>query len=119
MRALLVLFALAGCFTLARASSPSEMSEISCDALELGELLEFTYHGDRRLVEVHVVGETKDGVSLVRAWQINGPGDDPEGWRSFHTNEISDAVVRDALSGAPRPGYNIIDPAIFAVDCKV
>ena len=119
MRLLLPLPMLLSCIAAACASPSSDVSELACNALESGVLFEVVYHGDKRLVEVHVVGETKDGIALIRVWQIEGPGDEPEGWRSFHPNEISDATVREEASNAPRPDCNPIDAAIVEVDCKV
>jgi hypothetical protein len=106
-------------FSDARATSDIDVSGVACEALELGELLVINYHGSFRLLEVHVVGQTKEGIALIRAWQIKGPGDDPEGWRSFHANEISEVLIQDEESKAPRLGYNSSDPAITEIQCRV
>ena len=45
---------------------------MACEALRKRRCLAVSYHGFARVVEVHVVGRTREGVEIMRSWQVSG-----------------------------------------------
>lgn len=92
-----------------------------CSAIESGKRIEFSYHGQLRIVEAHTAGHSKDNRQIMRAWQVRGGSvsGSRTPWRIFHLDEISNADIIDEKSEAPRPGYRRGDPAIFRIVCEI
>lgn len=88
--------------------------DAACSALRQRRVLELTYEGRGRSVEVHAVGYSKIGHPVMRVWQLSGQttvGEQP-GWRLMRLDEVTDAALSDEPSSAPRPGYKPGDPAL-------
>jgi len=47
-------------------------TQVACDALRSGQVLELRYDGYSRSVEVHAVGFTKEDNPVMRVWQVSG-----------------------------------------------
>jgi hypothetical protein len=94
---------------------------IACQALRSGKCLSVEYHGFARVVEVHVVGKTRDGDWTMRAWQTSGgsQSNEPVGWKMMKLDEVTSPKITAKRSQAPRPDYNPDDPAIVDAVCKV
>ena len=92
-----------------------------CDAVSNARYLELSYGGHARVVEVHIVGTSRDGEALMRVWQVRGGSvsGEPAGWKMFHLDRVTAMRLTDEPSRAPRPGYQRNDPAIVRVICQV
>ena len=77
-------------------------------------MLDLQYDGFSRSVEVHVVGYSKTGEALMRAWQTRGGSESGErvGWKLMRLTEASGAAISDEPSQAPRSGYKRRDSAM-------
>jgi hypothetical protein len=86
----------------------------ACEAMEKNRCLELRYDGFHRLVEVHAVGQTREGHWVVRAWQISGGSvsNEPVGWKLLRLDEAYAAMVTHHRSWAPREGYKPGDRAM-------
>ncbi|HEX8570757.1 MAG TPA: hypothetical protein VF699_12675 [Caulobacteraceae bacterium] len=95
--------------------------ETACEALRRKRLLELTYDGYTRSLEVHAVGWSKDGHALMRAWQVQGgsAGGEASGWKLMRLEEASAARVLDRPSEAPRKGYKRGDAAMSRIVCEL
>lgn len=95
--------------------------ELPCEALRLGRCLEVRYDGYVRIVEVHVVGFSRDGHGLMRVWQIRGGSvsGEPAGWKLLRLEEVVSYGITSIPSKAPRPGYSNVDPAMPLIECQV
>ena len=91
-----------------------------CQALAAGKLLEVIYDGYVRAVEVHAVGETKDGNAIMRVWQVRGGSNSGErqGWKLLRLDEARGGQMLDERSQAPRPGYRRNDAAMASIACQ-
>jgi hypothetical protein len=89
-------------------------SSVPCGALELGKRLQLVYDGLTRVVEVHVVGTSKDGNWIMRVWQVRGGSlhNEPTDWKVLRLDKCSGAQLIDEKSEAPREGYKRRDPAM-------
>lgn len=94
---------------------------IACDALRGGKCLELRYDGFARVVEVHAVGTTQEGNSIMRVWQIRGGSNSGEraGWKLMRVDEAFSAHVIDEASNAPRTGYKRGDKAMEFISCQI
>ena len=95
--------------------------QVACEALRSGHVLELTYVGYSRSVEVHAVGFTKEDNPVMRAWQVSGGNvsNEPAGWKLLRLDEATEAVVTQQRSLAPRPGYEPGDPIIQQMTCQL
>ena len=91
--------------------------QVACDAIREGKVLRLNYDGFSRDLEVHAVGYTKDGVAIMRVWQISGGSVSNErtGWKLMHIGEARSAELSESESGAPRAGYKRGDKAISRI----
>lgn len=80
---------------------------LACDALKSGLRVQFTYSNALRIVEVHSAGYSKDNRPVILGWQVSGgsKSGNPSPWRNFYLDEVSNGVVLDEKSQAPRQGY--------------
>jgi hypothetical protein len=95
--------------------------DAACQALRTGKVLELSYGGAMRSVEVHAVGYTRQGHSLMRVWQVRGAIDGREsvGWKLIRFDEGFTAEVSDERSAAPRRRYKRGDRAMARIVYEV
>ncbi|MGO8044953.1 hypothetical protein ACC713_18790 [Rhizobium johnstonii] len=91
-----------------------------CDALVKGLCLELRYDGFSRVIEVHAVGTTQDGNSIMRVWQVRGGsnGGERQGWKLMRLDEAFSTHVINEKSEAPRTGYKRGDKLWPTYDAK-
>lgn len=96
-------------------------ASIACEALRTRSVLALRYNGHDRLVEVHVVGISRDRHEIMRAWQISGGSVSGHvvGWKMILLANATEARVTKQRSRAPRPDYNPEDPAMIRIICQV
>jgi len=96
----------------------AELRGITCRAIALARCIILDYHGQQRLLEVHIVGETTVGALAISGYQI-GTDAKSTGWRRLRFDDIAAIALGDRQSLAPRPGYNRDDPGFAVVYCRV
>lgn len=77
--------------------------------------LKFTYNGHERIVEPHALGESWQGNTVLRCWQVAGGSDSnkPVGWHLFKLNSIEGEVKTvQQIAELPRKGYKMGDSAM-------
>lgn len=78
--------------------------------------VEFTYNDEKRVVEPHVVGLTKDNRLMVRGYQVDGKSSSGRAlpcWGLFEVSNIKNLVLTDRRFGVRLiEGYNSKDPVI-------
>jgi hypothetical protein len=96
-------------------------TEIACDALRSQRRLELRYDGFVRIVEVHAVGVTKDGRSIMRVWQVDGgsSGNERTGWKLLRIDEASGMKLTEQRVEGPRDGYKRGDRAMSRIICEL
>jgi hypothetical protein len=92
-------------------------SNMAIDAMQRGLVLRLCYPGYDRLVEVHAVGFTFKGQSLIRCWQVagRGPKGPDSGAKLLVLDEILSAAITLIPSEAPRPGYRRGDKSMAII----
>lgn len=97
------------------------LNSVWCNAIRAHNCLELQYDGFSRVVEVHAVGVSKDGIEIARVWQTRGGSNSNEstGWQLLRLDEASSADVINEKSEAPRPGYKRGDPAMSRISFQV
>ncbi len=97
------------------------LNSVWCNALRAHNCLEVQYDGFSRVVEVHAVGVSKDGIAIARVWQIRGGSNSNEftGWKLLRLDEARSANVINEKSEAPRPGYKRGDAAMSRIACQL
>jgi hypothetical protein len=95
--------------------------ELARQALERGVCLELQYDGFVRVVEVHAVGSSKAGFTIMRVWQLSGGSAHAEstGWKLMRLDDATCVSLTALESQAPRPGYKKGDRAMSRVLCEV
>ncbi len=93
----------------------------ACIALREGKRVELRYDGFMLIVEVHAVGVSKDGIDIMRVWQVRGGkiGAEQVGWKLVRLIEAKTAIVLGEKSKAPRPGYARDDRAMRYIRCQL
>lgn len=96
-------------------------TDMACAALQDGRVLEITYNGLPRRVEVHAVGVTKSGAVVMCCWQTDGGSSSGEqvGWKLMTLDDITAARISDESSGGPRPGYRRGDSRMTRIICEL
>lgn len=94
--------------------------ETACQALRASKVVELSYDGFSRTVEIHAVGYTKQDKPIMRVWQLSGGSASGErvGWKLLRLEDAIAAVVTEVTSQAPRAGYRRGDPAMSRIVCE-
>lgn len=94
-----------------------ERASLVLEALDNFHLLEFEYHGKRRVVRPFILGACNERV-MLSAVQVEG--DSPSGWKTFCLDEMSDIQLRDeTFDPRKQPDYNPWDPLFNRVFAQV
>jgi hypothetical protein len=69
--------------------------------------VQFIYDHAMRVVEIHCVGYAKEDRPMLLAWQVRGGSKsrNPNPWRNFYLDQISEFLILEERSEAPRDGY--------------
>lgn len=91
--------------------------DISTEALRQKKRLQLNYGGHRRTVEVHTIGTSKKGKTIIRVWQTEGESVSGEstGWRLLNLDKATELALTEEASAAPRLGYKKGDPAMAEI----
>jgi len=94
-----------------------DFNKIAIKAMQEGKRVSLSYHGEKRLVEVHALGLSRKSKPCVRVYQVIGGSvfSDTTGWKMMLLSDIEDAKITDELSAAPRPGYHPGDRGMSAI----
>ena len=94
--------------------------DTACQALRTRKVLELSYDGFNRAVEVHAVGWTRAGHPIMRAWQLSGgsASGERQGWKLMRLDEARGAQLLEGPSAAPRKGYKRGDAAMSRIVCE-
>lgn len=85
----------------------------------LTHIMSFDYDDKPRYVEVHAVGNTSKG-QVLRGWQTAGESSRPlPCWALFSLDKMSNIIVTDIRSQAPRPGYAMHDKQMTTILAQV
>jgi hypothetical protein len=97
------------------------VSDIACQALKAGKVLELRYNGFSRCVEVHAVGTSKAGNLVMSCWQTRGGSttNEPVGWKLMKLEDVQSAAISDESSQAPRTGYKRGDSRMPTIICEL
>lgn len=97
------------------------ISDVACQALRTGKVLELSYDGFNRSVEVHAVGMSRAGIPIMCCWQTRGgsTSDERVGWKLMKLDEVQSAVISDEPSQAPRAGYRPGDSRMSRIFCEL
>lgn len=84
------------------------------EAIHCGRCLRLTLAEGEYLVEPHVLGRSRSGKTLLRAYQLRGPNRAKQTmrWKLFELKNIKHAVEVDDRFCSPRPGYRSNDPTM-------
>ena len=96
-------------------------TDIACEALKTGKVLELRYDGYSRSVKVHSVGYTKTNHAVMPVWQIHGGSASSErrGWMLMRLDEATSARVSEEESLASRLDYKPGGKAMAWMVCKL
>lgn len=97
------------------------MNKTICQAIQEMKLLEFTFHGHRRVVEPHTHGIDRKGRESLSAYQVSGTsgsGGVPD-WRLFRTSEISFLTLSQQKFSNRRSGYKKGDSRMSRIFCEL
>jgi hypothetical protein len=66
-------------------------TQVACDALRSGHVLQLRYDGYTREVEVHAIGFTKENNAVMRVWQVAGGSvsNEPVGFKLLRLDEAT------------------------------
>jgi hypothetical protein len=81
------------------------------EAIRTGHRVRLSLVEGEYLVEPHVLGRTKKGKTLLRAFKLRGPGSTAP-WKVFDLERIHSVRKMPARFRTPRAGYNPDDPAM-------
>ena len=84
------------------------------EAIRRGHRLKLSLAEGDYVVEPHVLGRTRSGKTLLRAYQLRGP-DRPnktKPWKLFDLDRIQHAVEAGERFANPRAGYKPDDPTM-------
>ncbi|HEY6640850.1 hypothetical protein [Povalibacter sp.] len=97
------------------------MNPLICDAIRNRNLLQFEYHGLRRIVAPYCHGVSARGSEVLRAVQVRGSSKSGGlGFGKLWTvDAMKNATVLDETFGADDPDYNPDDSAMKSIHCRV
>jgi hypothetical protein len=95
--------------------------QTACESLRAGKLLSVMYDGYSRAVEVHAVGVSKAGHTIMRVWQVRGGSvsNEPVGWKLLRLDEARGFGMLHDDSLAPRNGYKRGDKDMVRIICQL
>jgi hypothetical protein len=89
------------------------MNDDIVSAIRNGNLVEFHYEGEVRIVEPHCYGVTTAGNEGLRAYQTGGYSSTGKfGWKLYDLGKADDIIVNDDTFEGPRNGYKKGDSAM-------
>jgi hypothetical protein len=95
--------------------------ELICEAIRKRALLEFFYHGRRRVVAPYCCGISRRGVDVLRAVQVRG--ESASGGLGFGklwtVADITDLRMLDVVFTPNDPDYNPHDSAMTRIYCGI
>ncbi len=97
------------------------MRDLICTAIAKRRLLTFRYQGFERVVEPHLLGETRAGHDVLLAWFLRGYSESEggAGWRSYRLSEMGSICLLDETFDRSRPGYNLNEESMLQIHCKL
>lgn len=92
-----------------------------CEAIKTRSIVEFDYHGEKRIVEPHCHGISKKGNEILRGYQIGGGtvSGDPSNWRLFNIEDVINLKITDETFDGPRTDYNPNDKGMASICCRL
>ena len=83
------------------------------EAIRSGHRLKLSLADGEYIVEPHVLGRNRRGRTLLRAFQLRGPGRPHKSpWKLFDLDRIEHAVEAGDRFQNPRSGYKPNDPTM-------
>ena len=96
------------------------MAGIICDAIDQMRLIEFTYHGNQRVVEPHTFGNDTKGHDALRAFQVGGYSSSGSyDWKMFHTSDMMNVRISEQSFSSARPKYRRGDSGFDTIYCQL
>ncbi|KYK38438.1 MAG: hypothetical protein AYK18_17155 [Theionarchaea archaeon DG-70] len=97
------------------------MNQMICSAIRSRNAIHFYYNGGFRTAEPFCHGASKNGIELLRAYQVEGHSEsgNPAGWKLFRVEKIQHLTVTDNHFKGTRPLYNPDDSAMKVIYCRV
>ena len=96
-------------------------AELICEAIRKRALLEFHYHGRRRVVAPYCFGLSRRGADVLRAVQVRG--ESASGGLGFGklwvVVEITNLRMLDEMFTPDDPNYNPRDSAMTKIHCAI
>ena len=92
-----------------------------CEAIRTRRMLEFDYHGKRRVVHPYCHGVTPKGNETLRAIQVSGAAGSRgiTSGKLWTIGEIERLRVLDETFRPDDPNYNPADSAMAEIHCRV
>ncbi len=97
------------------------MNTTICDAIRVGEIIEFTYEGAIRIVEPFIYGADEKGVSFLKGYQIGGfnrVNDNSYTWDTYKVDQMSTIKFIGKKFHDKRAGYDPHDSAFKSIYCN-
>ena len=90
---------------------------VLCQGLQNHQRLKIKYHGEERVVEVHAVGISPKGNSVVRVFQVIGGAvfGANSGWKMLKIEDIEDIEPIGEFYTGPREGYSPGDRGMTSI----
>ena len=83
------------------------------ESIRTGHRLKLSLAEGEYLVEPHVLGRSRGGKTLLRAFQVRGPSpEQATSWKLFDLESINRAIELSERFEIRRPGYKPNDPAM-------
>lgn len=90
------------------------MTGVLAEAINNRLVLAIDYPPGERLIEPHALGLSRDGNTLLRAYQVSGASASGEHrhWKLFRADRMRAASPSGGAFSNPRPGYHRGDQAM-------
>ena len=85
-------------------------------AIETRTVLIFSYDGEEREVEPHILGVSTAGNVVVCGWQRSG---ELPGWRNYLLPGVTELTRTAIRFSAPHEGYNPEDSTFARITCRI